>query len=152
MSVISLILSSVSAVTVSSGHDPVNVESRPLPPYLPASGSSGPSGTFAQEFDRLIAELGDYLNAAGSELNWMAGAMLDIVGVLLLSILCGLAAFILVAKGFIIATPFIVRAISDNIMMPALSGGLGGGYSFARAAMGSQQAYNRYLIGGASGA
>ena len=200
-------------------------------------GSPGPSGTFAEEFDRLIAELGDYLNAAGSELNWMAGAMLDIVGVLLLSILGGLAAFILVAsrlmialligiapvmifltlfevtkdyfarwlsalvsfalypivvagvfatitgvssaligelgdpegasnigalipffmmvlmaKGFIIATPFIVRAISGNIMMPALSGGLGGGYSFARAAMGSQQAYNRYLIGGASGA
>ena len=200
-------------------------------------GSPGPSGTFAEEFDDLIAALGDYLNAAGSELNWMAGAMLDIVGVLLLSILGGLAAFILVAsrlmialligiapvmifltlfevtkdyfarwlsallsfamypivvagvfatitgvssalinelgdpegasnigalipffmmvlmaKGFIIATPFIIRAISGNIMMPALSGGLGGGYSFARAAMGSQQAYNRYLIGGASGA
>ena len=47
----------------------------------------GPSGTFAEEFDRLIAELGEYLNAAGSELNWMAGAMLDIVGVLMLSIL-----------------------------------------------------------------
>jgi len=59
---------------------------------------------------------------------------------------------VLMAKGFIIATPFIVRAISGNIMMPALSGGLGGSYSFARAAMGSQQAYNRYLIGGASGA
>ena len=39
-------------------------------------GSPGPSGTFAEEFDRLIAELGAYLNAAGSELNWMAGAML----------------------------------------------------------------------------
>ena len=199
-------------------------------------GSPGASGTFAEEFDQLIAELGDYLNAAGSELNWMAGAMLDIVGVLLLSILGGLAAFILVAsrlmialligiapvmifltlfevtkdyfarwlsslisfaiypiviagvfatitgvssaliaelgdpegasnigalipffmvvlmaKGFIIATPFIVRGISGNIMMPALSGGLGGGYSFARAAMGSQQSYNRYRIGGASG-
>jgi type IV secretion system protein VirB6 len=60
-------------------------------------GVPGPSGTFAEEFDRLIAELGEYLNAAGSELNWMAGAMLDIVGVLMLSILCGLAAFILVA-------------------------------------------------------
>jgi type IV secretion system protein VirB6 len=187
-------------------------------------GSPGPSGTFAEEFDRLIAELGAYLNAAGSELNWMAGAMLDIVGVLLLSILGGLAAFILVAsrlmialligiapvmifltlfevtkdyfarwlsalisfaiypiviagvfatitgvssaliaelgdpegasnigallpffmmvlmaKGFIIATPFIVRAIS-------------GSYSFTRAALGSQQAYNRYQVGGASGA
>ena len=59
---------------------------------------------------------------------------------------------VLMAKGFIIATPFIVRAISGNIMMPALSGGLAGSYSFARAAMGNQQAYNRYLVGGASGA
>jgi type IV secretion system protein VirB6 len=58
----------------------------------------------------------------------------------------------LMAKGFIVATPFIVRAISGNIMMPALSGGLGGSYGFARAAMGNQQAYNRYLVGGASGA
>ncbi|WP_430450372.1 type IV secretion system protein [Rhodophyticola sp.] len=66
-------------------------------------GSPGPSGTFAEEFDRLIVELGDYLNAAGSELNWMAGAMLDIVGVLLLSILGGLAAFILVASRLMIA-------------------------------------------------
>jgi hypothetical protein len=56
------------------------------------------------------------------------------------------------AKGFIIATPFIVRTISGNIIMPALSSCLGGGYSFVRAATGSQQAYNRYLIGGASGA
>jgi type IV secretion system protein VirB6 len=61
-------------------------------------GSTGPSGIFAEEFDRLISELGNYLNAAGSELNWMAGPMLDIVGVLLLSILGGLAAFILVAS------------------------------------------------------
>lgn len=200
-------------------------------------GTPGPSGTFAEEFDRLISELGDYLNAAGSELNWMAGALLDVLGVLLLSILGGLAAFILVAsrlmialligiapimifltlfevtkdyfarwlsalisfaiypiviagvfatitgvasaligelgdpegasnigalipffmmilmaKGFIIATPFIVRAISGNIMMPALSGGLGGAYGFGRALGGSQQAYNRYLVGGSSGA
>lgn len=200
-------------------------------------GTPGPSGTFAEEFDRLIAELGEYLNAAGSELNWMAGSLLDVLGVLLLSILGGLAAFILVAsrlmialligiapvmifltlfdvtkdyfarwlsalisfalypivvagvfatitgvasaligelgdpedaanigalipffmmvlmaKGFIIATPFIVRAISGNIMMPALSGGLGGAYGFGKAFGGSQQAYNRYLIGGASGA
>ena len=200
-------------------------------------GSPGPSGTFAEEFDQLIAALGDYLNAAGSELNWMAGALMDTVGVLLLSILGGLAAFIVVAsrlmialligiapvmifltlfevtkdyfarwlsalisfamypivvagvfatitgisrsllgelgdpegasnigalipffmmvlmaKGFIIATPFIVRAISGNILMPALSAGLGGGYSFARALGGSGQAYNRYLVGGASGA
>jgi len=198
-------------------------------------GSTGPSGTFAEEFDDLIAELGDYLNAAGSELNWMAGALLDVLGVLLLSILGGLAAFIVVAsrlmialligiapimifltlfevtkdyfarwlsalisfamypivvagvfatitgvsralleelgdpesasnigalipffmmvlmaKGFIIATPFIVRAVSGNIMMPALSAGFGGSYAFARGLAGSQQVYNRYAIGGAT--
>ena len=45
---------------------------------------------------------------------------------------------VLMAKGFIMATPFIVRAISGNIMMPALSGGLAGSYGFARASMGSQ--------------
>ncbi|MEP4194360.1 MAG: type IV secretion system protein [Aliishimia sp.] len=200
-------------------------------------GTPGPSGTFAEEFDRLIAELGEYLNAAGSELNWMAGAMLDILGVLMLSILGGLAAFILVAsrlmialligiapimifltlfdvtkdyfarwlsalisfaiypviiagvfatitgvasalitelgdpagatnigalipffmmilmaKGFIIATPFIVRAVSGNIVMPALTSGMGGTYSFGRAITGSQQAYNRRDVGTASGA
>lgn len=201
-----------------------------------SGGTPGPSGNFAEEFDRLIADLGDYLNAAGSELQWMAGALLDVLGVLLLSILGDLAAFILVAsrlmialligiapvmilltlfevskdyfarwpsafvsfaiypivvavvfatiigvstaligelgdpegtsnigapipffimvlmaKDFIIAPPFIVRAISGNIMMPALSGGLGGAYSFGRALCGSQQTYNRYLISGAIG-
>lgn len=200
-------------------------------------GTPGPSGTFAEEFDRLIAELGEYLNAAGSELNWMAGALLDILGVLMLSILGGLAAFVLVAsrlmialligiapimifltlfevtkdyfarwlsalisfaiypivvagvfatitgvasaligelgdpegatnigalipffmmilmaKGFIIATPFIVRSISGNIMMPTLSAGMGGAYGFGKALGGNQQAYNRYLLGGATGA
>jgi type IV secretion system protein VirB6 len=200
-------------------------------------GRPGPSGTFAEEFDTLITVLGDYLNAAGAELNWMAGALLDVLGVLMLSILGGLAAFILVAsrlmialligiapvmifltlfdvtkdyfarwlsalisfaiypivvagvfatitgvsrallaelgdpedasnigalipffmmvlmaKGFIIATPFIVRTISGNIMMPALSAGFGGGYAFARGLAGSQQVYNRYAIGSATGA
>ena len=59
---------------------------------------------------------------------------------------------VLMAKGFIVATPFIVRAISGNIMMPALADGLWGSYDFARTPLGNQQAYNRYLVGGASGA
>ena len=66
-------------------------------------GAPGPSGTFAEEFVELIEALGNYLNAAGSELNWMAGAMLDILGVLMLSVLGGLAAFILVASRLMIA-------------------------------------------------
>lgn len=199
-------------------------------------GVPGPSGTFAEEFDDLIEALGNYLNAAGSELNWMAGALMDMLGVVLLSLLGGLAAFILVAsrlmialligiapvmifltlfevtkdyfsrwlsalisfaiypivvagvfativgvadalltelgdpagasnigalipffmmilmaKGFIVATPFIVRAISGNIVMPALTSGMGGSYAFGRALGGSQQAQNRYLMGSATG-
>jgi type IV secretion system protein VirB6 len=200
-------------------------------------GTPGPSGTYAEQFDLMIADFGNYLNAAGEELNWMAGAILSNLGVFLLSLLGALAAFLMVAsrlmialllglapimifltlfevtkdyfarwltavvsfamypiiiagvfstitgvsasllgelgdptaapnigalvpffmmvlmaKGFILATPFIVRAISGNIMMPAISGGLGGAYAFGRAAFGSQQAQHRYLMGGASGA
>lgn len=199
-------------------------------------GAPGPSGTYAEEFDRMIARFGDYLNAAGEELNWMAGAILSNLGVFLLSLLGALAAFLMVAsrlmialllglapimifltlfdvtkdyfarwltalvsfamypiiiagvfstitgvstsmlgelgdpaaapnigalvpffmmvlmaKGFILATPFIVRAISGNIMMPAISGGLGGSYAFGRALAGSQQAQSRYLMGNATG-
>ncbi|WP_371228024.1 type IV secretion system protein [Roseovarius sp. 2305UL8-3] len=199
-------------------------------------GTPGPSGTYAEQFDEMIADFGNYLNAAGEELNWMAGAILSNLGVFLLSLLGALAAFLMVAsrlmialllglapimifltlfdvtkdyfarwlsavvsfamypiiiagvfstitgvsvsllgelgdpvaapnigalvpffmmvlmaKGFIIATPFIVRAVSGNIMMPAISGGLGGSYAFNRAALGSQQAINRYLVGNASG-
>lgn len=200
-------------------------------------GAPGPSGTFAEEFDELIRQLGEYLNAAGSSLNWMAGALMDTLGVILLSILGGLAAFIMVAsrliitlliglapimifltlfeatkdyftrwlsatisfalypivvagvfativgvaqaliarlgdpenaesigalipffmmvlmaKGFLLAIPFIVRSISGNVVMPAMTAGMGGSYEFARAAMGSAQVKNRYLTGTASAA
>lgn len=200
-------------------------------------GAPGPSGTYAEQFDLMIADFGNYLNAAGEELNWMAGAILSNLGVFLLSLLGALAAFLMVAsrlmialllglapimilltlfdltkdyftrwlsavvsfalypiivagvfstitgistallgelgdptaapnigalvpffmmvlmaKGFIIATPLIVRTISGNIIMPAISGGLGGSYAFGRAVFGSQQAQNRYLMGGATGA
>lgn len=200
-------------------------------------GAPGPSGTFAEEFDLLIEELGDYLNAAGSSLNWMAGALLDTLGVVLLSVLGALAAFIMVAsrllitlmvglapimifltlfeatkdyftrwlsslisfalypvvvagvfativgvadslrtrlgdpadaesigalipffmmvlmaKGFLLAIPFIVRSISGNVVMPAMTSGMGGSYEFARAAMGSQMARRRVGVGSASGA
>lgn len=50
-------------------------------------GTPGPSGTYAEEFDSMIADFGDYLNAAGEELNWMAGAILSNLGVFLLSLL-----------------------------------------------------------------
>ena len=57
---------------------------------------------------------------------------------------------VFMAKGFIIATPFLVRSISGNIVMPALSSGLGGAYDFARGAAGSQMARNRRNVGTAS--
>ena len=198
-------------------------------------GAPGPSGTFAEEFDAIIAEFAAYLNTIGDGMHWMAGAVMGVVGTVLLSLLGGLAAFFLVAsrlmiallvglapimifltlfdvtkdyfarwlsalisfsiypiviagvfatiigvsdslirelgdpegastigavvpffmmifmaKGFVVATPFLVRAISGNIVMPALSDGLGGAYAFGRAAAGSQQAYNRYQVGTAS--
>ncbi|WP_108816830.1 type IV secretion system protein [Loktanella sp. Alg231-35] len=200
-------------------------------------GTPGPSGTFAEAFDAIIAEFSEYMNTIGDGMHWMAGAVMGVVGTVLLSLLGGLAAFFLIAarlmialllglapimifltlfdvtkdyfarwlsalisfgiypviiagvfatiigvsnaliaelgdpdgattigavvpffmmifmaKGFILATPFLVRAISGNIVMPALSGGLGGAYAFGRAAAGSQQAYNRYQVGTASGA
>ena len=200
-------------------------------------GTPGPSGTFAEEFDGIIEEFGNYLNAIGDSLHWMVGALMAVAGTFLLSLLGGIAAFFLVAsrlmialllglapimifltlfevtkdyftrwlsalisfamypiliagvfatiigvsnaliaelgdpsgvsnigavlpffmmifmaKGFILATPFLVRAISGNIVMPALSSGLGGAYAFGRAAVGSQQAYNRSNVGSATGA
>ena len=198
-------------------------------------GTPGPSGTFAEAFDGIIAEFSEYLNTIGDGMHWMAGAVMGVVGTVLLSLLGGLAAFFLIAarlmiallvgiapimifltlfdvtkdyfarwlsalisfgiypvviagvfatiigvsnaliaelgdpdsastigavvpffmmifmaKSFIIATPFLVRAISGNIVMPALSSGLAGAYVFGRAASGSQQAYNRYNVGTAS--
>ncbi|MGB3556378.1 MAG: type IV secretion system protein [Jannaschia sp.] len=195
----------------------------------------GASGTFAEEFDQIIAEFSLYLNGIGENMNWVAGGMMSVLGTFLLSLLGGLAAFFLIAarlmialliglapimifltlfevtkdyftrwlsalisfaiypvviagvfatiigvsnsligrladadsiatigavlpflmmimmaKGFILATPFLVRAVSGNIVMPALSSGLGGGYGFARGAAGSEQVQRRAQYGTAS--
>lgn len=200
-------------------------------------GAPGPSGTFAEEFDGIIEEFGNYMNVIGDSMHWMMGALMGAIGTVLLSLLGGLAAFFLVAsrlmialllglapvmifltlfevtkdyfarwlsalisfamypifiagvfatiigvsnaliaelgdptgvsnigailpffmmvfmaKGFILATPFLVRAVSGNIVMPALSSGLGGAYAFGRAASGSQHSFARQNIGSASGA
>lgn len=80
------------------------------------------------------------------------GELGDSEGAISIGALIPFFMMVLMAKGFIVATPFIVRVFSGNIMMPALSGGLGGSHSFARAAIGNQLAYNRYLVSGASGA
>ncbi len=57
---------------------------------------------------------------------------------------------IMMAKGFLLATPFLVRAVSGNIVMPALSSGIGGVSDFGRGAVGSQMARNREGVGTAS--
>lgn len=57
-------------------------------------GEPGASGTFAEEFDILIEEMTDYLEAISDNMNWMVGAAIYSLGVLLLSILGGIAAFI----------------------------------------------------------
>lgn len=57
---------------------------------------------------------------------------------------------VFMAKGFILATPFLVRAISGNIVMPALSSGLGGAVSLGRGFAGSAQAQARQKYGTAS--
>lgn len=57
---------------------------------------------------------------------------------------------VFMAKGFILATPFLVRAISGNIVMPALSSGLGGAYGLGRGFAGGQQSLARERYGTAS--
>lgn len=59
-------------------------------------GTTGPSGTFAEEFDELLSTMSDYLNAISNNLNWMQGAVINGIGVFLLSLLGGIAAFIIV--------------------------------------------------------
>lgn len=195
----------------------------------------GASGTFAEEFDQIIADFSEYLNGIGENMNWVAGGFMSVAGTILLSLLGGLAAFFLIAarlmialliglapimifltlfevtkdyfarwlsalisfaiypiiiagvfatiigvsnsliarladadaigtigavvpffmmvfmaKGFILATPFLVRAISGNIVMPALSSGLGGAYGLGRGFAGSAQAQARQRYGTAS--
>lgn len=66
-------------------------------------GEPGPSGTYSEEFDQLINRLGEYLNAIGENLNWMAGALIDMLGVVLLSLLGALAAFLTIMSRMLIA-------------------------------------------------
>lgn len=59
-------------------------------------GQVGASGTFAEEFDVLIENMAQYLDAISENMNWMTGAVINGIGVLLLSLLGGIAAFITV--------------------------------------------------------
>lgn len=59
-------------------------------------GEIGPSGTFAEEFDGLIENMTEYLDAIADSMNWMQGAITNGIGLVLLSLLGGIAAFIVV--------------------------------------------------------
>lgn len=83
--------------------------------------------------------------------NSLIGSLVDADAIGTIGAVLPFFMLVFMAKGFILATPFLVRALSGNIVMPALSGGLGGAYAFGRAASGSQQAYARMRVGTASG-
>ncbi len=56
-------------------------------------GGGAGASHFATEFDRMIDNFSQYLNAVGSNLNWMAGAMMGALGAFFLGVvgaLCGL--------------------------------------------------------------
>lgn len=61
---------------------------------------AGDTGTgtafFAARFDQLTNDLSAYANQIGAQLNWMAGALMSVLLVVLLSLLGGVAALIMV--------------------------------------------------------
>ncbi|WP_238367813.1 type IV secretion system protein [Mesobacterium pallidum] len=60
-------------------------------------GGGGAGAThFAGEFDNLIERFADYLNAIGSNLNWMTGAILGGIGLVLLSLLGFMTGIVLI--------------------------------------------------------
>ncbi|WP_416369413.1 type IV secretion system protein [Tritonibacter mobilis] len=60
-------------------------------------GGGGAGAThFAGEFDNLIERFADYLNVIGSNLNWMTGAILGGIGLVLLSLLGFMTGIVLI--------------------------------------------------------
>jgi type IV secretion system protein VirB6 len=60
-------------------------------------GGGGAGATyFAAEFDDLITEFSQYLNAIGNNLNWMTGAILGGIGLVLLSLLGFMTGIVLI--------------------------------------------------------
>ena len=62
---------------------------------------SGPA-YFAERFDQLTNDLAAYANQIGAQLNWMAGAMMSVLLVVLLSLLGGVAALIMVLAKMVV--------------------------------------------------
>lgn len=57
---------------------------------------------FAARFDELTAELTDYANQLGANMNWMAGAMMSVLMTVLVAILSGAAALMLVLSKMVV--------------------------------------------------
>jgi type IV secretion system protein VirB6 len=79
-------------------------------------GGGAGAGYFASAFDDLIEEFGNYLNAAGDNMHWMAGAMIGAIGAFLLGVigaLCGLVLiFAKIMLAFMIGIAPIMIALS----------------------------------------
>lgn len=65
-------------------------------------GGSGASH-FAREFDNLIERFAEYLNAIGNNLNWMTGAILSGIGLVLLSLLGFMTGIVLIFAKMMLA-------------------------------------------------
>ena len=79
-------------------------------------GGGAGAGYFANAFDDLIEEFGNYLNAAGDNMHWMAGAMIGAIGAFLLGVigaLCGMVLiFAKIMMAFMIGIAPIMIALS----------------------------------------
>jgi len=79
-------------------------------------GGGAGAGYFANAFDDLIEEFGNYLNAAGDNMHWMAGAMIGAIGAFLLGVigaLCGMVLiFTKIMMAFMIGIAPIMIALS----------------------------------------
>ncbi|SEK40074.1 type IV secretion system protein VirB6 [Roseivivax marinus] len=61
------------------------------------------TGGYAAQFDDMIAELSNYANAIGQNLNWMTGALMDVLMTGFLAVLGGIAAVVLVLAKMVMA-------------------------------------------------
>jgi type IV secretion system protein VirB6 len=61
------------------------------------------TGGYAAQFDDMIAELANYANAIGQNLNWMTGALMDALMTCFLAVLGAVAAVVLVLAKMVMA-------------------------------------------------
>jgi type IV secretion system protein VirB6 len=82
---------------------------------------------FAERFDELTAELTDYANKIGENMNWMAGAMMSVLMTVLVAVLSGAAALMLVLSKMVVT---LLIGIAP-VMIPPLSGMLSAALFFS---------------------